>query len=114
MPDLTSDGPTARIRRIGDHTHRVTWAPNACTDQTYHPRRTTVIYRQNGRIERVIKQPDGSLRHEVQDVKAGIPYTRTAKTTQQVYNLSDHALDADKDERPDGDENPDDTIRQDG
>ena len=93
--------------------YHITWPPKASTDMTLHHGATTVIYHQDGQIERKIKTATGIL-YEVQQVKQGVPYSRKAGNEHQVTNLGSTPLDADKDERPNGDENPDDTVRKDG
>ena len=102
-----------KIEKIRDGRYHITWPAKASTNMTLHRGATTVIYHQDGLIERVLKTDKGLVR-EVQQVKQGVPYSRRAGTEHQVTNLGSEPLDADKDERPNGDENPDDTIRKDG
>jgi hypothetical protein len=101
MPDY------ARIYKADGRTLRINWPSHeAATKVADHKHAFTVIFRQDGKIRREI----AGSKPEIQLVQAGIPYSRKGPLNQSVVNLSGSGLDADKDERPPGDQNPDDTI----
>ena len=101
MPDL------ARIFKADGRTRRIYWPSHgAATETVDHKHAFTVIFRKDGKIRRDII---GS-KPEIQLVQAGIPYSRKVPLNQSVVNLGVSGLDADKDERPPGDQNPDDTF----
>jgi mannose-6-phosphate isomerase-like protein (cupin superfamily) len=114
MAKSTSEGPKAEVTRIGDRDgprkrFHIAWPAGGATDMTMHSGAFTVVYDRDGVILRRFQRPNGTVQEERQEVKRGVRYTRPAGTRQQVINLSEHPLEADKDEDVPP-HNPDDTV----
>jgi hypothetical protein len=111
--------PAAKVTPVGDQDGnvrrlRIQWPPGGTTNMVSHEGEFTVRFKSDGIIRREIEMPDGQIKVEEEHVVQGQEYSRPAGVRQRVINLSDHPLDADKDEkRPGRNSNPDDTERKD-